>query len=1246
MLRVLVSLPLCLFCAAAPGAGPETVTYPLEGFEESLPGCWKGRSEVAGEVTAEETVVGEGERAARITWDFTASPEPSQCFLNATINRELLGAPQKIDFWIHADEEAVGAPLRLWLKDPSQETFVAARTIEKPGPQRIAFPVAGLNAAWRGGDGNGKQDRPMRLFGLAVDRSGAAKGSIVIDDIRVTTLAEPREALYPEMLVALDAWGPGPVEATVRITNYASRGVGGLVCDISAYDRYYDRIACGKHLEYGKIDGGGARELSVALDIPYGAFRLDWTVSDAQGVIVEKAATVSHLMPACGDGLSDLVEAFERRWNPAGGVFGFVEPLRARRYGARWIRFEHPSWGAGEMDDGRLDVGAAIEDMGKNLDAGVQPIVLQTLYHYPEEKYSLDEPAAFARGYGDYMHALAAASEGLCRAFELGNEDNGPTKTVYSEIARHGLAGTRKGQPNALITNSGTAHVDVSWLKMQAKRGILDGMDALTVHPYTSNTVLGRKTSAAHFNIYGQLDQVWEQIDELGGMKNLWATEYGWINGNEEEERWRAELYPRHFMVGVAAGLTYHGLYTWRRDYGVINHPAGVAMHALIKRLEGRRFAGLTRKNDIWLAVWEKAGQCFAGVWAPDGKGEIALAATAKTRVFDLFGNPVSATRNEESVTLALGYAPVYVVDPAESVLRDAIAAECTRARERFGRCLARLESPEPGWAALSKAPAEAMDEVAAALRAWNPATRVSRGEQAVVAQALRWLLAGAAFQTLAAPAPGTEETFEDYRALLSELGERDEGIPALRWLLEHGERLRHEERMAREAGALEYAKRLNVLEGYVLHLCGSFARYGDQRFFAVWPYLFRRGADGSLDETLEFVPGVKKEVCMRVNSYAARDYKGVASLELPEGWVCEPAQREVRVAARGETELSFQVQAPGRGPQEERVTVTARFAVPDKPVAAMPFDDVEVLPSVTMAYEPLQDYLHRAPLSVGLTNMETGPVSGLLRIARESGDGDALASTRVENLMPGAPASASLKLTPDSAPPFSEWRLMAGLRCDDGRIMRQTPTLDFFALVQVDAPPAIDASLEDWRDALPLHIDQIEYTRESYGKGWSPEDCSAVSWLKCDADFVYFAARVRDQTFYQQLSGAGVWQQDSIQIIFAPDVDGAWTQFCLAFTPEGPQLWSSNADRLVEGGAIAVRIEGQEVFYEAAIPWEAIQDVEALEPGDTLRYGIAINDHDAIINRRFLERFIGSIVHHKDVSAFGEFRCVAASRP
>ena len=268
----------------------------------------------------------------------------------------------------------------------------------------------------------------------------------------------------------------------------------------------------------------------------------------------------------------------------------------------------------------------------------------------------------------------------MTRYFELGNEDNGHTKFLYTEVARHAAAAIRSQQPLAVLANSGTAHIDYNWLEFQRNRGLLEHLDALCVHPYTNNSTPSQEVGPEKGKVYEKLTQLNDIVDAAGGMKQLWSTEYGWPNSSRPNgEHDRADLYVREMIVGDMAGLDINGLYTWDRDYGIVGRPAGVAIQTYTRMREGRRLAGFYREGGLWIAVYERDGNATAVVWTPE-------AGTFPNPVrggayFDLFGNPLSSGRAEE-LQIEFGEDPVYLIGSSR-MAENARSARARSMRER-----------------------------------------------------------------------------------------------------------------------------------------------------------------------------------------------------------------------------------------------------------------------------------------------------------------------------------------------------------------------------------------------------------------------------------------------------------------------------------------------------------------------------------------------------------------------------------
>jgi hypothetical protein len=556
-------------------------------------------------------------------------------------------------------------------------------------------------------------------------------------------------------------WDTAPV-VRLHLENKGAEAAPPLRYELRAQEIYFDREAWSVRDAFRDIPPGAKIDREEALTVPYGVYRVKWLLADAEGEFQSGFLDVARMMPMCRSGVSEPVQAYDRRWS----LFGGAVP------------------------------------------SGIP-----------------DDPNS------------AAAS--LADAFELGDEDNGSTMMLYTEAARHGAAGIRTVQPQAIIANSGTAFAGLGWLETQANRGLFDVLDVLCTRPFLE------KNAPETIDILDQLGQVDDLIDCLGGMKFQWTAERE-QHGDLSPQR-LAEWIPRRFLISAAAGIERHTFCGREADPGFVEsapQPATVSVHALAKMLEGHRFVGLVnRDNDLWVAVFERALQPLAVAWSPSGNALWSVSVRDGFSVNDLFGNPLPLQPVGTKITVHVTGAPVYVRGVSDEVLMEAERNQSAREYERFLKCVRAMpvhygaaagegEAPAEPWAALvSRADATA-NELRKALASWNPAgTPIPLSEQAVVVQALRWYWAAGRFGDQTATPTSEQERTALQRALSNYLAESvatDVDVPSLRYLLNRWQRLADEEGIARDRESEVLARRLCAMEETVAHLAEVFAKHGE----------------------------------------------------------------------------------------------------------------------------------------------------------------------------------------------------------------------------------------------------------------------------------------------------------------------------------------------------------------------------------------------------------------------------------
>jgi|GEM_PF-1317961 hypothetical protein len=1183
------------------------------------------------------------------SWDFT---ETKGTYSPWYVSKPLLGQPHSVRVWIHATEKEAGTELTAVVTDKSGEAYGKRVKIDWVGWKLVDFPFAETGPTYDSGDRNRHQDKPLTFHAIHIEKGAVTSGTLLFGGVEATTSGTPRE------LVALDPstrgdhdifFGQKPV-IDLSLRNLSANPVPGLSCKIEVEEIYSGKSVLSKGVDFSKASTGESSDtVSCELPLPLGVYRVKWSLNDKQGGLTQGTIDVAGMLPPCLEEAGPALRAYEKKYSPNGGIFGFIEPQLAAKLGAQWIRYENTVWSSYEKKRGVFDMAPLTPGLAPYERCGFDFVLLQTLYQSP--KFRNTSEVDYAPAYGACMRHTAEAAGSKARVFELGNEDNGSTKMLYSEVVRHGAAGVRIANPDALIANSGTAFIDTAWIRMQAKRGIFEDLDLIFTHPYSWDK------SPEEWGIYDQLRGVNGIIDELGGMKFQQGTEFGWQNPPTPEAR-RADWIPRHVVMATAAGMERDGLYTWQRDYGIMNSgvptPAAGTMHALAKFLEGHRFAGLLhRGNDFWASVWERAGVPLVVAWSPAGDFKWTVDAGEKVSVKDHFGNPLSAELDGKKVKLQLAQAPVYLTNVNQQLLAEATANRIADEKERLLRCIAaaKLHSGHPLAFPDAKNGFTAAG-VAAGITAWaGQSGPIRQPEQAVVAQALRYYDAAARFENAASLAgvDAPARTRADFRAALGKSTAEDLSIPSLRYLLEGWDRLAAEESLARELKSRDYADRLLATQRIFSVVCARFLKDGERQQFALWPYLYSTATHSSLNspltsgtsggspvlqERLLFIPGQPKTVQLRINSYSKSARNVKVDFKLPDGWRCEglPAQLSVKPGG-AVTEIKITCPSGQTAVKPEIIATLKSEGLPDRRVL---FDDIEVQDPLELSVEPVQGLLPETPLKITLSSPGDKTFSGTLRLMRE-GDSRALARVAFQDVAPGKPVNLDVPLKQVSTESFNKWPLIAHFILPDGIQKEKKITVDFACAVRTDKPPVMDGLLTDWKRAAPLNINDDKYTKGTFGGKWSPEDCSATTYLMWDEQNLYFAAVVQDQTFNQNLSGLSIWMQDSIQIALAKDESSKKAEFGLALTPKGAEvgdMFDTTPDPLVKEAKLKVTLSQGQAVYEAAIPWSKITGIVPKE-GETLRFSVLVNDDDAIVPRRFIERY-GGIAYDKEVRHFG----------
>ena len=1246
-------------------ADQDSVSYVLEDFQTNcrledwyLPIPWGKSSEEV------ENVRVEGGRCVRLSWNDrawrtswvrayaqTAPDETADRWIGYVLDRPTVGHLRSIRAWVFLPEANKGLPVRFSLADAEGKAFhTETISLDKPGWRLVTFPVSA---------GSPLQS-PITIDKLLLGGKDSS-GYVILDQIAVEVSGKPRELVTADLAPTDTDFVAGPLQPTYTLTvkNRAVRSVADLAVSITVKDAKTGDTVLSHEEQLGDLPAGNSRRISFTPAYGYGQFvSVAWETRDREGALPQAGGRIEgtrlfrdvSTLPA-----GPAERRFLTRWGKPGGVQWSCPLQRAGRTGAVWLRIVDPRWASLEIAPGEYDFDPVHELLDLYEHHAIDPVYASMLHTLPA--FYDETQRRFAPAYGRLNRELSRSVGTRIQRYELGNETNGPNKYQYTEIARHGAAGLRSVSADTMIGNAGTAGLDIGFLQLQAGRGLYEYLDELVTHPYA----FGASPEASKFHErYAGVDNL---IDELGGMKFHYTTEWGWPHSPEVHEGgWyvdqetRAAYIVRHFAIAMAGGIVKDGLFAWDDHFGIYSKrrafPAAASVNAYCAMSRAHQFAGwVQRDTNAWAIAFERAGRARLMAWSPDGRGTLSLTGRMdEVTVRDLYGNVIPVPTSDDALHIELNGNPLYVEGLPHNVLLSAWRDQAKAATRRYQRVLSRSGfKGDPDWEELAGHDNPGYPAIKSVLLAWQPQREIGYPEQAVIAQAIRRAVLAVRMEAVpsttgATPREPDTVTRNHWRTVLRETHGEDVDIPPLRWTLSFWDKLSDEADMHSEAGQTDYASRLGRLDDVFHHVCGVLAERGHRVFFPIWPYVHASEKQSeATQEHLTFVPDRPVPVQLRLLSYASKAYEPRVTLELPEDWTCEPAFWEGTIQPDQQIDAVFRVTAG----LTKMGTFHAALSIDGKPPVRVPFDSFDIQLPLRIELEPLETLLPGGPLVVIVTNKKRDPVSGRLRIL-SSPDTPPLAHTVIEDLRPNETRRVELNLPADTAvPPFNRWRLRAGMIVGPEQADREL-TVDFACAAKASNEPVIDGDLQEWRSAPVLHLDKRSYTDNSFGADWSKEDLSAHVYALWDDRALYVAADVTDQLFQQGSSGAGVWAQDSIQIALSRDGKSVG-EFALAKTPEGPQVWcytsaaGQKGNYLVTEAKLAVDVTPGtgNARYECAIPWSAIFK-EPPAAGDHYRFDVLLNDDDVIVPRRFMFRYGKGIVFTKNPEDFGYLRLLS----
>ena len=234
--------------------------------------------------------------------------------------------------------------------------------------------------------------------------------------------------------------------------------------------------------------------------------------------------------------------------------------------------------------------------------------------------------AAFAR----WAAAAARHFRGRSIIWEIWNEPNisfwkpKPDVQQYNTLALAACRAIREAHPSALIAGPATSEIPMAFLEDVLKSGLLNWLDAVSVHPYRSY----RKSPETALEEYARLRTLIERYAPTPEKKKMpiLSGEWGYATHTKGVSlQTQADYLVRQQLINLLAGIPISIWYDWKNDgtdpaerehnFGVVTgdlepKPAYIALQTMVSELSGCKVGHRleTQSSDDYLLLCRNAG--------------------------------------------------------------------------------------------------------------------------------------------------------------------------------------------------------------------------------------------------------------------------------------------------------------------------------------------------------------------------------------------------------------------------------------------------------------------------------------------------------------------------------------------------------------------------------------------------------------------------------------------------------------
>ena len=351
--------------------------------------------------------------------------------------------------------------------------------------------------------------------------------------------------------------------------------------------------------------------------------------------------------------------------------------------GFRFIRMDL-AWGGVEREKGVYNFGGY-----DALTEGCEKRGIRILYilDYSNKLYESDRSVRTEEGreaFARFAETAAKRYAGKGILWEIWNEPNlnhfwspQPSVEDYCALVKATAPLVRKADSSGTIAAPATSGIPFEWLENCCKKGLLEWIDVLTVHPYRS------QPPETVIKDYARLRKLNERYAPKGKEVPIISGEWGYSQINWDKsalsEEQQAQYLVRMFLINLHEGVPVSIWYDWKDDgtdpkerehhFGTVTHDlkskqAYLAAKNLAHTLEGYSIIGRIDLGEEDFALRLSNGQNKAiAFWTMAEKHEVTLPVGAETGILiDMLGDKKTVSCSDGQLKVALSHSPQYLL--------------------------------------------------------------------------------------------------------------------------------------------------------------------------------------------------------------------------------------------------------------------------------------------------------------------------------------------------------------------------------------------------------------------------------------------------------------------------------------------------------------------------------------------------------------------------------------------------------